>query len=154
MFLWKIDLWQNCPTCCGIEGTCFCVASGAPMFTLWACSRKTWRNNKNPYIKDTFHELILKRDLIFVYVNLDMGGACGSLVVKALGYKPEGRGFETRWDEILSLPNPSARSGPGVHSACNRNEYRKHYKEITFLWSKVRQVRGADNLTAIYEPIV
>jgi hypothetical protein len=28
-------------------------------------------------------------------------GARGSLVVKALGYKPEGRGFETRWGEIL-----------------------------------------------------
>jgi hypothetical protein len=27
-------------------------------------------------------------------------------------------------------------------------------KETMFLWSKVRLVRGADNLTAIYEPIV
>jgi hypothetical protein len=31
----------------------------------------------------------------------------GSLMVKALGYKPEGRGFETQWDEILNLPNHS-----------------------------------------------
>jgi hypothetical protein len=28
-------------------------------------------------------------------------------VVKALGYKPEGLGFETRRGEILNLPNPS-----------------------------------------------
>jgi hypothetical protein len=35
-----------------------------------------------------------------------------SLVVKALGYKPEGRGFETRWGEILNLPNPSGRTNP------------------------------------------
>jgi hypothetical protein len=37
-------------------------------------------------------------------------GARGSLVVKALGYKPEGRGSETRWHEILNLPNPSGRT--------------------------------------------
>jgi hypothetical protein len=34
-------------------------------------------------------------------------GARGSLVVKALCYKPEGRGFDTRWGEFLNLPNPS-----------------------------------------------
>jgi hypothetical protein len=39
-------------------------------------------------------------------------GARDSLVVKALGYKPEGRGFGTRWGEILNLPNPSGRSRP------------------------------------------
>jgi hypothetical protein len=33
-------------------------------------------------------------------------------MVKALGYKPESRGFETRWGEILNLPNPSGRIGP------------------------------------------
>jgi hypothetical protein len=36
----------------------------------------------------------------------------GSVAVKALGYKPEGRGFETRWGEILNLPNPSGRTRP------------------------------------------
>jgi hypothetical protein len=33
-------------------------------------------------------------------------------VVKALGYKPEGRGFETRWGEILNLRNHSGRIRP------------------------------------------
>jgi hypothetical protein len=47
-------------------------------------------------------------------------------MVKVLGYKPEGRGFETGWGEILNLPNPSASLGPGVYSASNRNEYRKN----------------------------
>jgi hypothetical protein len=42
--------------------------------------------------------------------------------------------------------------GPGVYSASNRNEYRKHKKKI--LGIKVRLVHGADNHTAIYEPIV
>jgi hypothetical protein len=35
----------------------------------------------------------------------------GSVVVKALRYKPEGRGFDTQW---------------GVYSASNRNEYQKY----------------------------
>jgi hypothetical protein len=43
--------------------------------------------------------------------------------------------------------------GPEVYSASNRNEHRKHKKEM-FLGSKVRPVRGAHNLTAIHEPIV
>jgi hypothetical protein len=38
------------------------------------------------------------------------------------------------------------------YPASNRNKYRKHRKKI--LGSKVRPVRVADNLTAIYEPIV
>jgi hypothetical protein len=39
-------------------------------------------------------------------------GVSGSLVVKALCYKPEGRGFETRWGDFLNLPNPSCRTRP------------------------------------------
>jgi hypothetical protein len=51
---------------------------------------------------------------------------------------------------ILILP---AALDPGVYSASNTNEYRKHKKKM-FLGSKVRLVRGADNLTGIYELIV
>jgi hypothetical protein len=43
--------------------------------------------------------------------------------------KSEGRGFETRRGGILNLPNPSGRTSPGVYSASNRNEYRKHKKK-------------------------
>jgi hypothetical protein len=39
-------------------------------------------------------------------------GARGSVVVKALCYKPEGRGFDTRLGEFLNLPNPSGRTMP------------------------------------------
>jgi hypothetical protein len=39
-------------------------------------------------------------------------GARGSVVVKALCYKPEGRGFDTRWGEFLNLPNPPGRTRP------------------------------------------
>jgi hypothetical protein len=48
-----------------------------------------------------------------------------------------------------------AELGPGVYSASNRNEYRKRKKKETiFLGIKVRLVRGADNITAIYEQFV
>jgi hypothetical protein len=40
-------------------------------------------------------------------------GARGGAVVKALRYKPEGRGIDSRWSHY----------GPGVDSASNRNEY-------------------------------
>jgi hypothetical protein len=39
-------------------------------------------------------------------------GARGSVVVKALCYKPEGRGFYTRWGKYLNLPNLSGRTRP------------------------------------------
>jgi hypothetical protein len=38
--------------------------------------------------------------------------ARGSLLVKTLGYKIEGREFETVWDDILNLPNSSGRTRP------------------------------------------
>jgi hypothetical protein len=39
-------------------------------------------------------------------------GARDSVVVKVLCYKPEGRGFDTRWGDFLNLPNPSCRTRP------------------------------------------
>jgi hypothetical protein len=38
--------------------------------------------------------------------------ARGSLAVKVLDYESEGRGFETRYAEILNLLNPSGRTRP------------------------------------------
>jgi hypothetical protein len=49
-------------------------------------------------------------------------GACGSVVVKALCYKPEGRGFDSLWGEFLNLLILPVALGPGVYSASNRNE--------------------------------
>jgi hypothetical protein len=54
------------------------------------------------------------------------GGARGSVVVKALCYKPEGRWFVL--DEVIFLIYlilPAA-LGPGICSTSNRNEYQKH----------------------------
>jgi hypothetical protein len=36
----------------------------------------------------------------------------GSVVVQALCYKPEGRGFDTRWGEFLNLANLSCSTRP------------------------------------------
>jgi hypothetical protein len=52
----------------------------------------------------------------------------GYVVVKlvdALRYKPEGRGFDSRWGHWDSFIDLILRShhGPGVDSASNRNEY-------------------------------
>jgi hypothetical protein len=54
-------------------------------------------------------------------------------VVKALCYKPEGRGFETRGGEgFLSICLILlAALGPGVYSASNRNEYQRHKNNVS-----------------------
>jgi hypothetical protein len=70
-------------------------------------------------------------------------------MVEALCYKPEG------FDEIIDLFSIylilRAAVGAGVYSASTINEYRK--KNI-FLDSRARPVRKADNLTAIFQPII
>jgi hypothetical protein len=54
------------------------------------------------------------KDLTVVYntQKYRVSGARGSVVVKALCYKPEGHGFDTRWGEFLNLPNHSGRTRP------------------------------------------
>jgi hypothetical protein len=50
-------------------------------------------------------------------------------LVEALPYKPEGRGFDSRWCNWNSSLTQSFRShyGPGVDSASNRNEYQEYF---------------------------
>jgi hypothetical protein len=55
-------------------------------------------------------------------------GTWDSVVDGAPCYKPEDRGFETRWGEWLCFSIyliPPAALGSAVHSASNRNEYQK-----------------------------
>jgi hypothetical protein len=81
-------------------------------------------------------------------------GAHGSIKDKALRYKPEGRGFETRRDECIfsNLQNPSGHTRPWGLLSPNRNEYQKHRNHVS--GSRARPVCRADNLTVICEPIV
>jgi hypothetical protein len=50
-------------------------------------------------------------------------------VVKALRYKPAGRGFDSRWCHWISSVTYSFRShyGSGIDSASNRNEYQVYF---------------------------
>jgi hypothetical protein len=78
-------------------------------------------------------------------------GARGSAVVKALRYKPEGRGFEIRPGEwflssYLILPTDQ---GPGVFSGSIRNDYQRQRRML--LECTTRAEREADNPTAICE---
>jgi hypothetical protein len=59
--------------------------------------------------------------------------ARGSVLVKALCYKPEGRWFDTRRGEIISLIYvifPVA-LGHVVYSASNTNEYQKQNNNVS-----------------------
>jgi hypothetical protein len=46
----------------------------------------------------------------------------------------------------------AAALSPGVYSASNKNEYQK--QKTMFMGSRTQPARKADNITAIYEPIV
>jgi hypothetical protein len=67
--------------------------------------------------------------VIVIIIIMIIMEARSSVVVKALCYKPEGRGFDTQCGECIFfsiyiiLP---AALGPGVYPASNRNEYQKH----------------------------
>jgi hypothetical protein len=74
------------------------------------------------------HHQLTKIEPVF-----EMLGAHGSVVVKALCYKREGRRFETRWGEwfLSSYPILPVALGPGDYSASNRNEYQRHKYNVS-----------------------
>jgi hypothetical protein len=71
---------------------------------------------------------------ILIFKSITVGtGARGSVLIKALCYKPEGRELETRWSELIFsmyLILPGA-LGPGVHLASNGNEYQKEKNKVS-----------------------
>jgi hypothetical protein len=72
-------------------------------------------------------------------------------VVKALCYKPEGRGFETRWGEWI-FSNYLILLALGFTQSLTEMSTRS--RNIMFLGSRTWSVRRADNCTIICEPIV
>ena len=56
-------------------------------------------------------------------------GARGGVVVKALRYKPSGRGFDSRWCH-WNFQSHNLAGRPGVDSASNRNEYQVYFLGI------------------------
>ena len=66
----------------------------------------------------THVDTIEKKKNIYIYIYM------GRVMVKALRYKPAGRGFDSQWchwNFSVTLPFRS-HFGPGVDSASNRNE--------------------------------
>jgi hypothetical protein len=59
-----------------------------------------------------------------LFFGTNLGHAVAQLF-EALRYKPEGRGFDSRWSHWIFSLTQSFRPcyGPGVDSASNRNEY-------------------------------
>jgi hypothetical protein len=92
-------------------------------------------------------------NLSVIFVALIIRETHCSEMVEALCYKPEGRGFETRWSEFFSIYLILAAAlDLSVYSASNTNYYQK--KKITFLGSRTRPVRRGDSLATICKPIV
>jgi hypothetical protein len=107
----------------------------------------------------TTHSVLAKKHSSVMVVLLRVihvsWGARGSIVVKALCHKPEGRGFDCRWGKFLNLPNIYLRPHYALEFTQPLTEIStRNIKIIMFLGSKVRPVRRADNFTAICEPIV
>jgi hypothetical protein len=67
------------------------------------------------------------RSLILHTATLHYWGHAVAQLVEALCYKPEGRGFDSRWYHWNFSLTYSFRPhyGPGVDSASNRNEYQE-----------------------------
>ena len=60
---------------------------------------------------------------VYISVLIQFRGYAVAQLVEALRYKPEGRRFDARWRNwIFSFTSFRPHSGPGVDSACNRNE--------------------------------
>jgi hypothetical protein len=69
------------------------------MITIWNFQIKT-------------SEIIRRAQAPYFEYPSNKPGARGSVVVKALCNKLEGRGFDSRLGEFLNLPNPSGRTRP------------------------------------------
>jgi hypothetical protein len=81
----------------------------------------------------------------FLCIFLPLGHAVAQMV-EALCYKPEGRGFESRF---FNLPNP-----PSHTMALGFTQLLTEMSTRRYFCCKARSERKADNLTVIYEPIV
>jgi hypothetical protein len=104
--------WLNCR---GEHLSRFCWK--AYVRGLWSVKIVKWRASS------IFFFFVLRSQFI---CNLYTIRDTSSVVVKAVCYKLEGRGFDTRWGEFLIYLNLPAALGPGVYLPTNRNEYQKH----------------------------
>jgi len=80
---------------------------------------------------------------IYIYIYRERERERVAQLVEALHYKPEGRGFDSRWCHwsfsLTQFFRPHY--GPAGDSASNRNEYQKY-----FLWGKGGRCVGLTTL--------
>jgi hypothetical protein len=77
-----------------------------------AAKHHHFRNGKSPVTVNWLKGLYTMPVSSYSTKSVVASGARGSVVVKELCYKPEGRVFETLWGEFLSFPNLSGRIMP------------------------------------------
>jgi hypothetical protein len=65
----------------------------------------------------------------YVYYHPQVGDAVAHWV-EALRYKPEVRGFDSRWCHWNFSVTFRPHSGPRVDSACNRNECQEYFLRV------------------------
>jgi hypothetical protein len=83
-----------------------------------------------------------------------LSGHAVAQLVEALCYKPEGRGFKSRWGHwiFFNWPNPSSRTMTTMTLGSTQPLTEMSTRNI--LGRKGRSARKAEYLAAIYEPIV
>ena len=84
--------------------------------------KRVGRIMRQSYARKEIHSVFWKN-------NLDKEGHAVAQLVEALRYKPEGRGFDSRWchwNFSLTI-SFQPHYGPGVDSASNRNEYQEYF---------------------------
>jgi hypothetical protein len=128
----KLSMKETEIRCFHSSAACFCCLFAYFTFRPWRwrqcipqtlCSLSELHVTIRSVVIIRFLSLQFRPPTISIYVNCY---ARGSVMVKALCYKPEGRGFDNRWGDFLIYLILPAALGPRVYSASNRNEYQKH----------------------------
>jgi hypothetical protein len=89
------------------------------------------------YVSTNFLKLMMHGKAVAAFCLYARAGRGERCVGWTLHYKPEGRGFDSRWCHWnFLLTSFRSHCGPGVDSSSNRNEYQECF------------MRTADNLTA------
>jgi hypothetical protein len=100
----------------------------ARFFQSWALCYAAWHRLRYMIINICVNILLLSWETLFKWALQIPHMICDLPwlnYVKALRYKPEGRGFDTRWGDFYIYLILPAALGPGVYLASNRNEYQK-----------------------------
>jgi hypothetical protein len=99
--------------------------SREPKPELWPCIQELWPLEHRGGLPQHLIHIKCQQITHVVKHSTFVTGNC--VMIKTLCYKPEDRGFETRWGKSMFSVYLTfqATLGPWVHSASNINEYQK-----------------------------